>query len=253
MVAATTAPMVTGFLLLMVGVAFGGGDDIKLGRTFRVDIDNAAASASRDANVDLEGLVSRSAEKVFRLLPHRGQVRIQVRLDAARAIPEIGVGGFTERSGDVMISIAPTPPGGLRAALRMWVPATLAHELHHSSRIRTGPGYGVTLGEALVTEGLADQFVAEVFPATPLQPWVDAFPKEREQVLWRRAQPELAIPFGYDHRSWFFGGNGLPRWAGYTLGYRIAAAYLKSGHRPSASVRVPAEKVISVYRRTAGS
>ena len=45
----------------------------------------------------------------------------------------------------------------------------LAHELHHSSRW-DGPGYGDTLGAALVTEGLAGHFAQEAFGGQP-EPW----------------------------------------------------------------------------------
>ena len=234
-------------LALLVGCR---GDDTATAdaASFAIVIDSGAARASEDAGVDLELLVSRSATTVFALLPHRGQVRIQVRLDAAAVIPEIGVGGMTDPSGDVGIAIEEKPPGGLRQALETWIPATVAHELHHSSRVRIGPGYGYTLGEALVREGLADRFVEEVFPATPPAPWDNVLSKKREAALWRRAQPDLEIPGGYDHASWFFGGSDLPRWTGYTLGYRIAGAYLGERRKPSGSVNVRADKIIAAYR-----
>jgi uncharacterized protein YjaZ len=135
----------------------------------------------------------------------------------------------------------------LKKALGTWVPATLAHELHHSSRIRTGPGYGITLAEALVTEGLADHFVAEAFPRTPPQPWDNAISAEQETELWRKAQSILKVPYGYNHQAWFFGGRNLPRWAGYTLGYRIADAYLGDDHSASSAVGTVAGTVIEQY------
>jgi Predicted Zn-dependent protease (DUF2268) len=66
--------------------------------------------------------------------------------------------------------------------------------------------------EALVTEGLADHFAAEVFPRTPLPPWDHALSGAREQALWERAGPDLwgSYTLG-DHQRWFFGGSGIPR------------------------------------------
>jgi predicted Zn-dependent protease DUF2268 len=146
----------------------------------------------------------------------------ELRLDASRAIPEVGVGGVTApKGGDVFLWIDGTPPGGLRHALKTRIPQALAHELHHSSRIRTGPGYGKTLGEALISEGLAEHFVDEVFPATPPRPWDRALSKAEERSLWRQAEPVLWRT--YDQNTWFFGGYKVPRWTGYTLGYRIVA------------------------------
>jgi Predicted Zn-dependent protease (DUF2268) len=215
---------------------------------FEVAISEDAASASHAAGVDLEGLAARSALRAFELLPHRGKIRIEVALDAARAIPGIGVGGFADpATGDVSVWIDEAPPGGLKAALETWVPATLAHELHHSSRIRMGPGYGITLAEALVTEGLADHFAAEAFPDTPPQPWDHALSAKQEAELWRKAQPILEVRGGYNHQAWFLGGGDLPRWAGYTLGYRIAEAYLGNDLSASSAVGTEAETVIERY------
>jgi hypothetical protein len=215
---------------------------------FTLAISDDASSAAREAGVDLEGLAARSARRAFELLPHRGRIRIAIVLDADSTIPEIGVGGITHRrTGDVIVSIDGTPPGGLKAALETWVPGALAHELHHSSRIRMGPGYGITLAEALVTEGLADHFAAEVFPDTPPKPWDHALSAQQEAELWRKAQPVLEVPYGYDHRAWFFGRRDLPRWAGYTLGYRIAEAYLGDDRSASSAVRTEAGTVIEGY------
>jgi Predicted Zn-dependent protease (DUF2268) len=215
---------------------------------FTVAVSEDAASVSRAAGVDLELLAVRSARRAFELLPHRGRIRIAIALDPARAIPEIGVGGITHRrTGDVIVSIDGTPPEGLKAALKTWLPATLAHELHHSSRVRMGPGYGMTLAEALVTEGLADHFAAEAFPDTPPKPWDHALSGEQEAELWRKAQAVLEVPYGYDHRAWFFGRGDLPRWAGYTIGYRIAEAYLGDDVSASSAVRTEAATVIERY------
>ena len=215
---------------------------------FTVAVSEDAASAARAAGVDLERLAVASARRAFELLPHRGKIRIEIALDAARAIPEIGVGGFTNpATGDVFVSIDGAPPGGLKAALETWVPASLAHELHHSSRIRMGPGYGITLGEALVTEGLADHFVAEAFPDTPPLPWDHVLSGQQETELWGKARSVLEVPGGYNHQAWFFGGGDLPRWAGYTLGYLISDAYLGDDFSASSAVGTEADTVIERY------
>ena len=57
--------------------------------------------------------------------------------------------------------------------------------------IRTGPGYGITLAEALVTEGLADHFVAEAFPDTPPQPWDHALSAEQETRALAKGASDL--------------------------------------------------------------
>jgi Predicted Zn-dependent protease (DUF2268) len=236
-------------LILITGCGAKDSNTAASNRAFEVVVDEGAARVSREAGVDLKHLVEQSAGTVFRLLPHRDRIRIDVELNPQAVIPEIGVGGFTNpTTGAVFVAIA----GNVRRDdLTTWIPATLAHELHHSSRIRTGPGYGWTLGEALVTEGLADHFVAEAFPSTPPQPWDNAFPSERESALWRQAERDLNSPESADdHRRWFFGAGQLPRWAGYTLGYKIVAAYLRADRKASKAVKTPADTVIAAYVRT---
>jgi Predicted Zn-dependent protease (DUF2268) len=244
-------------LLLGTIMAFGGcgGPTSKpvAEQPFTVEVSQDARRICQQAGVDLERLVADSAATVLSRLPHRGRISILVRLDASRSIPEVGVGGFTDpQDGDVFVWIDDTPPSGLPAALRTWVPATLAHELHHSSRIRMGPGYGSTLGEALVTEGLADHFAAEVFPRTPLAPWDHALSADQEHALWERAQPDLWGSYSLgDHQRWFFGGSGIPRWAGYTLGYRIVEAYLGTARSAAGAVQTKAQTVVEPYVRVA--
>ena len=79
-----------------------------------------------------------------------------------------------------------------------------------------GPGYGWTLGEALVSEGLAGQFVTRLF-GTPPDPRECAV----TDAVLEADLPDNAtlISNGQDHRAWFDGfGGRYPRWLGYTLG-----------------------------------
>ena len=63
-------------------------------------------------------------------------------------------------------------PLGLRTLLTVWLPLALAHELHHSTRVLDGPGYGTTLLDTMVSEGGAEAFVREMYPYAPPIPWV---------------------------------------------------------------------------------
>ena len=238
--------LLTGVVALVAGCG-GGTSKAEDDGPFTVAISEDARQVSQNSGVDLDRLVTDSAAKVFTLLPHVGRIRIDVQLDASRSIPEVGVGGYTDpKNGNVSLDRRQSA-GRAGHVLQTWVPATLAHELHHSSRIRTGPGYGMTLGEALVTEGLADHFVDEAFPTTPPQPWDKALTEEQEHALWQRAEPELWR--AYDHRLWFFGDSGIPRWAGYSLGYSIVQRFLDEGRSAAGSVEVPAKTVVRSYAR----
>lgn len=100
---------------------------------------------------------------------------------------------------------------------------TIYHEFHHVLRW-DGPGYGQTLGEALVSEGLAQHFVHEMMTC-PAEPWENAI--DGAELL--EAQSLAAQEFDakqYDHSKWFFGSGKLSRWTGYTVGFDMVAKYL---------------------------
>ena len=61
-------------------------------KPYKFVIDKDAAAAAKKAGFDLEALLTRSADRVYGLLPHKGQISINVRLDPKNTVPEVGVG-----------------------------------------------------------------------------------------------------------------------------------------------------------------
>jgi len=245
--------------LCIVGLLAGCGGDkagtAEDGRPYTLNVSEEAAGVAQSAGVNLERLVVDSADKIFSRVPFKGKIKIEVGANASRVVPEIGVGGTIDPGkGDVFLVVTDEATSRYGDQLRTWVPAALAREIYLSSRVRTGPGFGLTLGEALVSSGLSDHFVEEMFPATPPQPWNHRKLSEvQETTLWRRAKRDLDIPGGYDHPLWFFGAGGknaLPRWAGYTLAYRIVNAYTDDEHRATEAVGIRSSTVIKPYAHT---
>lgn len=205
---------------------------------------DSAAAAAEAAGIDLEALVRDAANEAVARLPKLPRVTIEVKVDPGEAIPETGVGGFIDSSGDVHLFVERR----LRQGSELWLRALVAHELHHAARLGHRRLYGSLL-EAFVTEGLADRFSREVFPEVPVPPWSDALSAAQAAELWRRAK---AVPEGepYERDAWLFGGSELPRWTGYTLGYRIVGAYLERAGRTAAEAfDVDAETVIAAYEK----
>ena len=123
----------------------------------------------------------------------------------------------------------------------------VAHEYHHTLRWVT-LGYGRTLGEALVSEGLAGHFARQLYRNPP---------EHYERALEPDAFDELATlalthwdDAAYDHSRWFFGVRDLPVHAGYTLGYALAGEYLATdADRSAASVaHEPASSFLPGFR-----
>src|SRR5689334_6232111 len=140
---------------------------------------------------------------------------VELRHAPGRVIPEIGMVGHCSSATHFSLTFDSTNPRFASALADGTLRRQAAHEVHHCLR-NAGPGYGRSLGEALVSEGLAGQFVNRLY-GTPPEPWEKAV---APRVAWRFLPDDttLAWPM-YDHDAWFFGGGDYPRWLGYTLGY----------------------------------
>jgi hypothetical protein len=137
-----------------------------------------------------------------------------------QVIPGWGVGGRALNPTTIEIGVDPTLDS---ASLTAKLPSIVAHELHHVARMR-GPGYGGTLLEAVVSEGLADHYAEELL-GEPLPPWVTAL-SDAEYVVWlERARQEFDSTT-CNHARWFFGAGSIPNWTGYTLGFRLVSDYM---------------------------
>ena len=171
---------------------------------------------------------------------------------AGAVIPEIGIVGHAYRKGLFALTLDPDNPHfGVRLSdgtLRRQV----AHEVHHCMRM-AGPGYGRTLGEALVSEGLAGRFTGWLF-GSPAEPWECAVEADALRV---HAPDETKLQAtGYDHAGWFFGADGRrPRWLGYTLGYQIVGEWLTTASEVDGDtwVNVPADTVLAAARGKPGA
>ena len=126
-------------------------------------------------------------------------------------IPEWGVGGYTYGPHSVVLSV--DPDHDIESAD---VLSTLVHEIHHAMRWR-GPGPGTSLGERLVTEGLAQVFEVEATGLLPLYAHGDVVPEHRALALARLDEDPA------DEGLWFFGRGALPRWFGYRLAFAIVS------------------------------
>lgn len=179
------------------------------------------------------------------LPPPRLDILIQ-RLSGV-TIPGIGIAGYAQRSTMFSMTFDPDEPNFARCLCEGALERQILHEVHHCLRM-AGPGYGHTLGEALVTEGLAGQFVRHLI-GTPPEPWECAVAPEVLQAALPGAE-ELAST-DYDHGVWFFGTASQPCRFGYTLGYQTAGRWLaRAGEVDAATwVNVPAATVLAMGLR----
>ena len=159
-------------------------------------------------------------------------VKIRVKNSPNNTIPEIGIGGYNPGQNEIIISIN-VGFSNIDQSIATELGPTIAHEIHHLKR-RRSVGYGSTLFEACITEGLADHFAMEVFGIDPpmwsvsltnsdLDYWIN-----EAQMVWNND--------GYDHSKWFYGtSSNIPRWTGYAIGYKLVNDYLSQNHEAKPS------------------
>jgi hypothetical protein len=189
------------------------------------------AGALADHRAGIETAVTDAVTRVVAVMPVAG-VAIRIRANPAGAIPEIGLGGFNPGPHEVVMSLDPGF-SDLGASIRDELGPNLAHELHHARR-RQLVGYGSTLFQAMVSEGLADHFSVEVF-GIPAPIWSTALTSGERNAMRTRAEGEWnKAP--YDHAGWFLGTDpSIPRWTGYTLGFELVADHLEADPARTAS------------------
>ena len=162
-----------------------------------------------------------------------GQITDFVQLDRLDIVvaPEVwvirewGLCGYANGTGRITITLDPRSPRLEDPERPDRLLATLAHEMHHVARLRSGVE-SYTLGGRFVSEGLAQCFEEEVGAPTPF--YAMALDDEAMKKMAERARPLLSAT-EYDHDNWMFGRKDDPEWprhAGYSLGYALVSAWL---------------------------
>jgi uncharacterized protein YjaZ len=151
-------------------------------------------------------------------------------------IKELGFGGFTASENTIFCYIGKN----IKSIDKKRLSSILLHELHHAKR-DGAVGYGETLGEALVSEGLACLLEEEYLGEVPI------YSKDKlGGAVVARAKKELDAK-QYDHDAWFYGTADLPRWAGYTLGYDVCKKYAdKNGKSAGKLTEIRAKEILAL-------
>jgi len=149
-------------------------------------------------------------------------------------IPETGMVGYSPTADRAFLSIDPKNKN-LNKSFSMEFLATLGHELHHCSR-HSGPGYGKTLKEALVSEGLACHFETELRDGV-VPFYASTLSKNECSEFFKRMSPELDNE-KYNHNAWFFGSKKLniPKHCGYSVGYNLVNNYIAKNNIPASKL-----------------
>lgn len=155
---------------------------------------------------------------------------------ASQAIPEYGLGGNSPGPNHIYISFDPDSDKITKQGLL----DSLFHEAHHCMRWRD-PGYGETLGEVMISEGLACLYEEEHSGHAPIYARVGISQEEKDS-----ADTELSNT-NYNHAEWFFGVGKVSKWFGYAYGFEMCKRYsLKKGCSSVDLLHVPASTILNL-------
>ncbi|MEK9199980.1 DUF2268 domain-containing protein [Ureibacillus sp. FSL E2-3493] len=112
--------------------------------------------------------------------------------------------------------------------------ALLAHEYHHICRLAylNKRPEEIELIDSLIIEGMAEAAVEELYGEKRLSPWTKKYVIDDVRMLWEKYfVPALNLKGVQQHHPFLYGDEcrGLPKWVGYSIGYRIVESYLKNG------------------------
>lgn len=173
-----------------------------------------------------------------------GAVDVVVQVQPAMTLPEIGIGGYSPAAHLAFLFVDPAS-ARFQSLWAQHLGAMLVHELMHCARW-TRPGYGPTLGEALVSEGLALHFEAQFRGQAP---W---YAKSLDEAALAQAETEARANWhrtDYDRMAWFSPFGAAGPYGGYSLGYALVARRIaRSGpSAPSQRSAQPARNCIDLY------
>lgn len=128
--------------------------------------------------------VSRAMRAVNSIMPV-DNLLVRIIDDPRLVIPGLGIGGYNPSETEILIVID-TSFTGLNDSLDVYLFPLIAHEAHHAKR-RLSVGYGTSLFQAMVSEGLADHFAMQVAGVEP-PPWSVALTGQ-ELEDWKAMDP----------------------------------------------------------------
>ncbi|MGK9085293.1 DUF2268 domain-containing protein [Brucella intermedia] len=182
----------------------------------------------------------------FRTLEHFvSPPKLDILLNRSKhIIPEIGILGRSHNSMLFSLNFDPDNPNLKPSLTNGTLQRQLLHEIHHCMRM-AGPGYGWTLGEALVSEGMAGHFVQHLMN-TPPELWERAVPIDRLKVHCPTVAELQSTD--YDHAEWFFGRGEIPRWLGYSMGFELVRLWRETV-RPETQdqwINTPSSEILAI-------
>jgi uncharacterized protein YjaZ len=182
----------------------------------------------------IQSVIARAEKEVANgILKLTNDVTIIIDTDPNMIDLNIGIGGYTDDDSQIQLSVDPTH----RDLQDKELFATLVHELSHVKRAY-GPGYGTTLFDYLIFEGLGVAFEEEVCGS-------DTYYPNHLRTLHDGKQLVEAFEYmfnyddtEYDYMDFVLGNSnkGIPKSAVYSMGFFIVEHYLAQSHKKASEL-----------------
>jgi len=158
------------------------------------------------------------------------QVDVICANDPYGTIQALGIGGYAPNRHLAYLYL-----DGLKELDENEIFYTLCHELHHTRRY-DGPGYGQTLFDSFIFEGLATAFEEAMSEGgTYLSTLLQQRTKTPKLI---KETSKYFDDKDFDHRTWFITDKTkkLPSLAGYEIGFYIVRNYLALNNQTAADL-----------------
>lgn len=114
--------------------------------------------------------------------------------------------------------------------------ALLTHEYSHVYRMQYNPlkEKVLTLSDAIVLEGIAEIAVKKLVGNTYLSKATSIYTKEEAQFYWNEwIKPnQHLVKTNVQHDRLMYGGDEIPKWAGYNVGFHLVENYMEKNKIP---------------------
>lgn len=179
-----------------------------------------------------------TTEKVVRCT-EAVETDIVIRHSPQLTIPELGISGQYTKDARCIDIYVDLYNAHLKNNFEAELSRTLIHEYMHAVREQYVPWENGTLLDSLVAEGLTQSFEIEVQPHLPPSIYATALTEDEFNDAWNTAKDRLDQR-GWVNDEWFFGGDDIKRWSGYSLGFTLVQDKIKrSGLKPSELYTLP--------------
>ncbi len=135
--------------------------------------------------------------------------------------------------------------------------AAIAHETDHNVRFQFQKWHDdITLGEMIVSEGLAENFAVELYGEEYAGPWVKRTGRSKVDEIKGTIRDNLGVQGLENLNAYLYGDDmaalqglspvGMPYCAGYACGYHLVRHFLdKTGMTAAAATILPADEILS--------